>query len=489
MAVQVPPSPATLAMPPPSTIPVRPSPNSNGAPSSAADAQTPTATSLPLAESDPETPRAPMAPLLPADKGTLRRRRSARLGTRDGIDGDGASGDDEKVLSGRIERPRRGKRSKSKDGKAESGHRGSGLSEARRKVREKMKSPLISGLKLDGIREQISKGVEVKFAPLHIPPHRRLQTAAVALWALLLPISLCAFLICMSFPPLWVMLIPYIIWIQFDPAPDRGGRVRQWARKSFVWKYFAQYYPCSIVKEADLPSDRPYLFGYHPHGIIGMGAFATFATDGTNFSEYFPGIKPHLLTLESNFKIPFYRDILMMHGVCSVSKRSCANILSHGPGHAITIVVGGAAESLSAHPGTADLTLRKRFGFIKMAIKEGADLVPVFSFGENDIYDQLANDKGSMVWRLQKRFQKMFGFTLPLFYGRGIFNYNYGLMPFRHPIVSVVGKPIHVEKNPNPPAELIQEVQQLYIDELMRIWHRYKDLYARNRTKELTLVE
>jgi len=40
---------------------------------------------------------------------------------------------------------------------------------------------------------------------------------------------------------------------------------------------------------------------------------------------------------------------------------------------------------LSAHPGTADLTLKKRIGFIKMAIKEGADLVPVFSFGENDV--------------------------------------------------------------------------------------------------------
>lgn len=25
-------------------------------------------------------------------------------------------------------------------------------------------------------------------------------------------------------------------------------------------------------QEADLPSDRPYLFGYHPHGIIGMYA-------------------------------------------------------------------------------------------------------------------------------------------------------------------------------------------------------------------------
>ena len=75
----------------------------------------------------------------------------------------------------------------------------------------------------------------------------------------------------------------------------------------------------------------------------------------------------------------------MLHGVASVSKGSCHNILSQGPGNAITIVVGGAAESLSAHPGTADLTLKKRFGFIKMAIRAGADLVPVFSFGENDV--------------------------------------------------------------------------------------------------------
>jgi 2-acylglycerol O-acyltransferase 2 len=75
----------------------------------------------------------------------------------------------------------------------------------------------------------------------------------------------------------------------------------------------------------------------------------------------------------------------MLHGVCSVSKPSCFNILSQGPGNAITIVVGGAAESLSAHPGTADLTLKKRYGFIKMAIRAGADLVPVFSFGENDV--------------------------------------------------------------------------------------------------------
>lgn len=71
-----------------------------------------------------------------------------------------------------------------------------------------------------------------------------------------------------------------------------------------------------------------------------------------------------------------------------MSKESCTNILKKGAGSAITIVVGGAAESLSAHPGTADLTLRKRYvdavvrlysslnmtfrlGFIKVAIRQG----------------------------------------------------------------------------------------------------------------------
>ena len=83
--------------------------------------------------------------------------------------------------------------------------------------------------------------------------------------------------------------------------------------------------------------------------------------------------------------MPIYRDIILAMGICSVSKQSCSSILKSGPGSAITIVVGGAAESLSARPGTADLTLRKRLGFIKLAIQYGADLVPVFSFGENDV--------------------------------------------------------------------------------------------------------
>lgn len=153
-----------------------------------------------------------------------------------------------------------------------------------------------------------------------------------------------------------------------------------------------------------------------------MGAFANFATEATGFSEKFPGIKPSLLTLNSNFRIPFYRDFIMSLGIAAVSRRSCESILSSGPGRSIVIVVGGAAESLNARPGVADLVLRKRLGFIRLAIKQGASLVPVFSFGENELYDQMDNTEGSKVFMYQKKMQSLLGFTMPLFHARGIFN-------------------------------------------------------------------
>ena len=43
-----------------------------------------------------------------------------------------------------------------------------------------------------------------------------------------------------SVPPLWIILIPYCIWITFDKAPDTGGRPKEWARRSPMWKYFSR---------------------------------------------------------------------------------------------------------------------------------------------------------------------------------------------------------------------------------------------------------
>ena len=220
-----------------------------------------------------------------------------------------------------------------------------------------------------------------------------------------------------------------------------------------------------------------------------MGALTNFATEANDFSTLFHGIDLRLLTLSTNFHMPIFREFLMALGVCSVSRKSCDNILNKGPGHSLMIVVGGAAESLFAFPNTYDLVIKKRFGFIKLAVMNGASLVPVMSFGENDIWDQVANPQGSILRSVQLTFKKYMTFAPPLFHGRGIFSYNYGVLPHRRPITSVVGSPIDCPKIENPNAEDVQKYQKLYLDELQRIYDKYKDQYAPNRSKELSFVQ
>jgi len=51
-------------------------------------------------------------------------------------------------------------------------------------------------------------------------------------------------------------------------------------------------------------------------------------------------------------------------------------------------------QALDAHPGINNLTLKNRKGFVKIALQHGAALVPVYSFGENNLFLQLPNPKG-----------------------------------------------------------------------------------------------
>jgi hypothetical protein len=63
------------------------------------------------------------------------------------------------------------------------------------------------------------------------------------------------------------------------------------------------------VKTAELDPSKNYLLGSHPHGIMCTGAYSAFGTEGSGFSTIFPGIEPHILTLQVQFWFPFYREL------------------------------------------------------------------------------------------------------------------------------------------------------------------------------------
>jgi len=98
----------------------------------------------------------------------------------------------------------------------------------------------------------------------------------------------------------------YLVWMMlWDDAPNSGSRV-PWIRNKFGnwWNHACDYLPVLLIKTADLPAytttssqtergtpgkmqttittttPNRYVLGYHPHGIIAVGAFCAFATDG-----------------------------------------------------------------------------------------------------------------------------------------------------------------------------------------------------------------
>uniref|UniRef100_A0AC11B195 Uncharacterized protein n=1 Tax=Ovis aries TaxID=9940 RepID=A0AC11B195_SHEEP len=245
-----------------------------------------------------------------------------------------------------------------------------------------------------------------------------------------------------------------------------------------LWKYMKDYFPISLVKTAELDPSRNYLAGFHPHGIGVIGAFTNLCMEGMGFSSVFPGICSHLMMLNMWFCFPFFRDYIVSMGLVSADKESAAPILSRkGGGNLLSIVVGGIQEALAARPGAYKLVLQNRKGFIRLALIHGVALVPIFSFGENDIFDQVENSPGSWLHWFQDRLLKTMRFSIPLFYGHGVFQYSVGFMPYCWPITTTVGKPIKVQKTPHPSQEEVDRLHQCYIKELRNLFATHKLKY------------
>ena len=141
-----------------------------------------------------------------------------------------------------------------------------------------------------------------------------------------------------------------------------------------------------------------------------------------------------------------------------------------------------------------------------------ASLVPVFSFGENDLFKQADNPVGSTLRSFQEKFKHMFGFAPPVFYGRGVFNYTFGLIPFRKPIHTVgkchentgwvkgscrvivacafvsVGKPIDVPKVDEPDKETVDKYHKMSTDALSDLFDQHKVRFGVREEKKLNFV-
>jgi len=333
----------------------------------------------------------------------------------------------------------------------------------------------------------------LELAPLRISWPRRLQTLGALNWScnfLFLgfgSLFVTLYLLSTSF---WWITVTYGIWYLYDrKTPARGGRRIPVFRRLPWWKWLADYFPVKLIKTAEMDPSKNYIFGYHPHGMFATGAFTNFASDMTGFRTIFPGLTATLLVLAGQFQFPFFREYFMTSGACSVSRDSIEWLLTReGVGNVLVLIVGGAEEVLECRPGSYRVVASTRRGFIRLALKHGASLVPVWSFGENDLFDQVPNPHGSKVRWVQEKIRSLVGFAPAFFTGRGVFNYTFGIIAHRRPINTVVGAPIDVEKIAEPSPAQIEALRQRYFMQLSALFDTHKTQYGVPEHAHLTLL-
>lgn len=122
-------------------------------------------------------------------------------------------------------------------------------------------------------------------------------------------------------------------------------------------------------------------------------------------------------------------------------------------------LVGGEKERLY---------LRNHRGFVREAIKNGADLVPVFCFGNSKLLKVVGEGNEAHMGFLSRISRKL-KTSLLIFYGRA-----YLPIPFRLPLKFVVGKPVPVKQNPTPTPEEIEQLQEAFFKNLMRLYYEHR---------------
>ncbi|XP_050523976.1 2-acylglycerol O-acyltransferase 1-like isoform X2 [Daktulosphaira vitifoliae] len=285
-----------------------------------------------------------------------------------------------------------------------------------------------------------TKLMEVEFAPLFVPLNRRLETLAAAIWISLVVFT--GFIGCTSLlyitlaTRFWWISILYIIWIFLDrntacTDKKRFSFIRNWT----LWSYYRRYFPVSLVKTHELSNKRSYIFATFPHGVLCPGVFSNFVTNASTFNTLFPGLESYIITLSLSFYLPLHRELSLGLGFREASEKSLVNLLKGKKGNAVVLLVGGVAEALNSYPGPIHLVVNKRKGFVRIALKTGASLVPVFSYGENYVYEKIKLQPNTIRDKILKIFTMKDIKFMPN--GRGIFQYSFGMVPRRHPIVTV----------------------------------------------------
>ncbi|CAI2352769.1 unnamed protein product [Caenorhabditis sp. 36 PRJEB53466] len=315
------------------------------------------------------------------------------------------------------------------------------------------------------------KLTNIKWVNIFSPWERQKAYFAVLTWFVLIYPICCLCQLAPLFLFLtgqWIVLAAYAVWYFYDrDTPKRGGYRDNWFRNWRLHQWFAQYFPIRLHKTVDLDPQQNYLFGYHPMVSSVSAPGRALVSTGVILRRFLRSPLQHLHSSGQLFRDDpsrgpsEYRPHFELEGV----DRIRAERSEEGPRRGDCDRRSSRGSQCSSRKTHSDAGQPK--GFVREALKTGAHLVPVYAFGENDVYKQIDNPEGSVLRKMQEWGKKKTGISLPLIYGRGYFQMALGLLPINTSVDVVVGAPIPVDKCEGPlEEEKVNEIHERYMREL-----------------------
>lgn len=273
-----------------------------------------------------------------------------------------------------------------------------------------------------------------------------------------------------STPLAWLPLAGFA-FITLVPLTWTTGKLSE-RFASFSCARGAAYFPTKVIvadPEA-FKTDRGYLCGFEPHSALPLALPVAFATCSQLLPKELRG-RTHGLASSICFSAPLIRHLYWWLGVRPISRQWIGKLLDQK--HIAVLVPGGVQEVLYMEHGKEVMYLSTRTGFVRLAIKHGAPLVPVFAFGQTRTYDWVRPGPPLVPNWLVERVSRTFG-AVPI----GMFGRYGSSMPHRAPMTVVIGRPIEVPQMDEPPKELVEQLLQRFIEEIKGLYERYKDKYG-----------
>ena len=264
-----------------------------------------------------------------------------------------------------------------------------------------------------------------------------------------------------------ILFTTYLI-SYFDGGQFTVCRKWKWFQYLSIWRYLCKGYFCSKLHFMEkIEKNEQYLFVAHPHGIATWNHFLTM-TNGMKFLSHVHNDNRRDLAASVLFYIPFLRELLLWLGNVDAGFKTASKVLNKGI--SLYIYAGGEFEQILTERGKEIIYVIKRKGFIRLALKYGVPIIPIFCFGENDLYYTLTNKYKGIQLYLSKKYH----IALPPGAGRLYIT----PIPLRIPLNMCFGKIIRVKKESKPSDETIECIHNQYIEGIKEVFENYKTQFG-----------